>query len=124
MNTPANSQNLDTGHYQFDSAGALLGTNLPLPKRSGKVRDVYDLGERLMIVSTDRISAFDFHSAIGDSRQRPTVDFDEPILVQPCWTCDTICFPPKSPTTCPLRLTRLSAEGPSHDYRKSISGSV
>ncbi len=27
--------------------------------RSGKVRDVYDLGERLLMVSTDRLSAFD-----------------------------------------------------------------
>ena len=38
----------------------LLETNLPLPLfRRGKVRDVYDLGEKLLIVSTDRISAFD-----------------------------------------------------------------
>ena len=27
--------------------------------RKGKVRDVYDLGDRLLIVATDRISAFD-----------------------------------------------------------------
>jgi len=47
-------------HYRFDKAGALLETNLPLPKKSGKVRDVYDLGDSLLIVSTDRISAFDF----------------------------------------------------------------
>lgn len=34
---------------------------LPLPIfRQGKVRDVYDLGEELLIISTDRISAFDF----------------------------------------------------------------
>ena len=46
--------------YRFDTAGALLETNLPFPKRSGKVRDVYDLGDSLLIVSTDRISAFDF----------------------------------------------------------------
>jgi phosphoribosylaminoimidazole-succinocarboxamide synthase len=32
---------------------------LPLYKR-GKVRDVYDLGDRLLVVATDRISAFDF----------------------------------------------------------------
>ncbi len=30
------------------------------PCRHGKVRDVYDLGDRLVIVATDRISAFDF----------------------------------------------------------------
>src|ERR1700736_2256337 len=30
------------------------------PCRRGKVRDVYDLGDRLVIVATDRISAFDW----------------------------------------------------------------
>lgn len=29
------------------------------PTRAGKVRDVFDLGDRLLIVSTDRISAYD-----------------------------------------------------------------
>ena len=40
---------------------ALETTSLPgLPSpRRGKVRDVYDLGQRLLIVATDRISAFD-----------------------------------------------------------------
>ena len=33
-------------------------TNLDLANR-GKVRDLYDLGEQLLIISTDRISAFD-----------------------------------------------------------------
>jgi phosphoribosylaminoimidazole-succinocarboxamide synthase len=40
---------------------ALLETDLPgLPKRKGKVRDIYDLGDRLLLVATDRISAFDW----------------------------------------------------------------
>jgi phosphoribosylaminoimidazole-succinocarboxamide synthase len=39
---------------------ALLTTSLPLPARRGKVRDVYDLGDRLLMISTDRISAFDW----------------------------------------------------------------
>ena len=30
------------------------------PDRQGKVRDIYDLGDRLLIVATDRISAFDY----------------------------------------------------------------
>ncbi|MGH7544879.1 MAG: phosphoribosylaminoimidazolesuccinocarboxamide synthase, partial [Gemmatimonadota bacterium] len=35
-------------------------SELPLPLyRRGKVRDVYDLGEELLLVATDRISAFD-----------------------------------------------------------------
>src|SRR5688572_2942521 len=40
---------------------ALLKTSLPgLPVRHGKVRDVYDLGDKLLLVATDRISAFDW----------------------------------------------------------------
>lgn len=31
-----------------------------LPVRRGKVRDMYDLGDKLLMVSTDRISAFDY----------------------------------------------------------------
>ena len=39
---------------------ALMQTNLPLPRfGSGKVRDTYDLGDRLLMVTTDRLSAFD-----------------------------------------------------------------
>lgn len=38
----------------------ILETNIPgIPCRRGKVRDVYDLGDKLLIVTTDRISAFD-----------------------------------------------------------------
>src|SRR5436305_6499250 len=42
-------------------AEVLISTNLPgLPAPArGKVRDIYDLGDRLLIVATDRISAFD-----------------------------------------------------------------
>lgn len=40
---------------------AVLETALrDLPVRRGKVRDVYDLGDRLLLVATDRISAFDW----------------------------------------------------------------
>ncbi len=39
----------------------VLETSLDdLPVRRGKVRDVYDLGRELLLVSTDRISAFDW----------------------------------------------------------------
>src|SRR3954463_15651792 len=38
---------------------ALFESHLPYPMRRGKVRDVYDLGDKLLIVATDRISAFD-----------------------------------------------------------------
>jgi len=42
-------------------ADAILQTDIPgaLSKRSGKVRDIYDYGDHLLIVATDRISAFD-----------------------------------------------------------------
>ena len=38
---------------------ALLTTDLPFPVRRGKVRDVYDLGDSLLFIATDRISAYD-----------------------------------------------------------------
>jgi phosphoribosylaminoimidazole-succinocarboxamide synthase len=40
----------------------LLTTSFPglAPLRSGKVRDLYDAGDDLLIVATDRISAFDY----------------------------------------------------------------
>ena len=39
----------------------LLSTSLPgfPPPRTGKVRELYDLGDHVLIVATDRISAFD-----------------------------------------------------------------
>ena len=46
---------------QYDRNHALLSSEipgLPAPKR-GKVRDVYDLGDSLLFVATDRLSAFD-----------------------------------------------------------------
>src|SRR5437868_13694320 len=39
----------------------LLQSQVPgYPCRRGKVRDIYDLGDRLVIVASDRISAFDW----------------------------------------------------------------
>ena len=38
----------------------LQSLDLPIPKlRSGKVREIFDLGETLLFVATDRLSAFD-----------------------------------------------------------------
>jgi phosphoribosylaminoimidazole-succinocarboxamide synthase len=38
----------------------VLATNIPgFPRHQGKVRDIYDLGDRLLLVATDRVSAFD-----------------------------------------------------------------
>jgi len=43
-------------------AAPLLDTRLngTVPDRHGKVRDLFDLGDRLLLVATDRISAFDY----------------------------------------------------------------
>lgn len=44
----------------FDFNSPVTQTQLPFDCRRGKVRDVYDLQDRLLVISTDRISAFDW----------------------------------------------------------------
>lgn len=46
---------------------ALCETHVPghPPCARGKVRDIYDLGDKLLIVATDRISAFDWVNPVG-----------------------------------------------------------
>ena len=46
---------------KYDKNHALLETRIPglPPPKSGKVRDVFDLGDTLLMLVTDRISAFD-----------------------------------------------------------------
>ncbi len=44
----------------FEDVPVVRETHLPgLKRRQGKVRDVYDLGDELLLVATDRISAYD-----------------------------------------------------------------
>lgn len=46
---------------KYDKNHALIESSipgLPAPHR-GKVRDIYDLGDKILLVATDRISAFD-----------------------------------------------------------------
>ena len=52
-----------------------------LPVRRGKVRDIYDLGDTLLLVSTDRISAFDWVLPSGIPDKGPRADAAEPVLV-------------------------------------------
>ncbi|MCQ2352360.1 MAG: phosphoribosylaminoimidazolesuccinocarboxamide synthase [Victivallaceae bacterium] len=55
---------------KYDVNGALIGTDLPLPLvNQGKVRDVYDLGDALLFVATDRLSAFDVILPTGIPRK-------------------------------------------------------
>ncbi|MBE6358977.1 MAG: phosphoribosylaminoimidazolesuccinocarboxamide synthase [Lentisphaerae bacterium] len=56
---------------QYGANGALLGTELPGIKlvNRGKVRDIYDLGDALLFVATDRLSAFDVVMPTGVPRK-------------------------------------------------------
>lgn len=47
------------------SAAFIESTLSGIPVKRGKVRDVYDFGDRLLFVATDRISAFDWILAPG-----------------------------------------------------------
>jgi phosphoribosylaminoimidazole-succinocarboxamide synthase len=48
------------GGIMTKEAAVLINSELPLPVFvKGKVRDTYDLGKQLLIVATDRLSAFD-----------------------------------------------------------------
>ena len=59
MSSPISRTRLPDGHST--AADVVYKTNFPTLKflKRGKVRDMYDLGEHLLIVATDRLSAFD-----------------------------------------------------------------
>ena len=51
-------------------SNVVLESDVPgIPVRRGKVRDVYDFGDRLLFVATDRISAFDYILPSGIPRK-------------------------------------------------------
>ena len=53
---------LDGEDTTLPLAAPLIDTRLNglAPQRHGKVRDIFDLGDALLMVATDRISAFDY----------------------------------------------------------------
>ncbi|HEX2204111.1 MAG TPA: phosphoribosylaminoimidazolesuccinocarboxamide synthase [Longimicrobium sp.] len=61
VNFPPETQDLShSDHGRRALTPTLVTTDLPFPLRvRGKVRDVYDLGDALLMVATDRVSAFD-----------------------------------------------------------------
>lgn len=71
--------------------------------RRGKVRDVYDLGDKLLIVSTDRISCFDVVLPCGipckgkvlTSLSRFWFNFIKDIIPNHLITCDIAKYPPE-----------------------------
>lgn len=71
--------------------------------RRGKVRDVYDLGDKLLIVSTDRISCFDVVLPSGIPRKGQVLtsisvfwfDFIKHIIAHHLLTADVEKYPPE-----------------------------
>lgn len=55
------STSFEPNRFKFDMSENILNTDFPDLNllRRGKVRDIYDLGDHLLLVATDRISAFD-----------------------------------------------------------------
>ena len=74
------------------------------PDRHGKVRDIYDFGDRLLIVATDRISAFDYvlGSGIPDKGKVLTqisafwFDRTRAIVANHVLTTDPAQYPPEA----------------------------
>ncbi|MDI6606150.1 MAG: phosphoribosylaminoimidazolesuccinocarboxamide synthase [Candidatus Omnitrophota bacterium] len=85
--------------------GTLLETDFKELRlfRRGKVRDVYDLGEKLLIVSTDRISCFDVVLPSGIPRKGRVLnalscfwfDFIKTIIPHHFITSDIESYPPE-----------------------------
>src|SRR5437773_3633028 len=85
---------------------ALLQIDLPgIPKvKSGKVREIFDLDDRLLMVATDRISAFDVIMPNGIPRKGEVltqISFFGSTPLRPisrtiCWPARTIRFRPGS----------------------------
>jgi phosphoribosylaminoimidazole-succinocarboxamide synthase len=95
-------------------APPVLDTTLDcrLPDRQGKVRDIYDFGDRLLIVASDRISAFDYilGSGIPDKgkvlTQISSFWFDRlrPIVPNHVVSTDPDAYPPEAkPSAAMLR---------------------
>lgn len=86
---------------------ALLQTQLGAlqPTRQGKVRDIYDLGKRLLIVATDRLSAFDVVMSTGIPTRGVILtqlslfwfDFVKDIVPNHLVTAEVAQFPPPLP---------------------------
>lgn len=100
---------LKLGRKSLMSFDVVLSTNLPFPSfKKGKVRDVYDLGERLLIVSTDRISAFDVVLPSGIPRKGEALNrlsaywFNETRGIVPNHVIEVV-----DPRTVLVRKTRL-----------------
>ncbi len=108
-------------HY-FNSS-VLMKADLSLPPfYRGKVRDTYDLGNQLLIIATDRISAFDVTLSSGIPKKGRVLNqlsifwFRHTTEIVPNHFLEAVdashCLdsylPPESSFTCPAYLTRRS----------------
>ncbi len=90
----------------YMSENVLLQTNFPDLKllRRGKVRDVYDLGDSLLIVATDRISCFDVVLGCGIPHKGEVLtkislfwfDYLRDICENHLLTADAEAYPPQA----------------------------
>ena len=100
----------------------ILESALPLPLIArGKVRDIYDLGDRLLFLATDRISAFDCILGSGIPCKGRVLtqmsvfwfDFLKEVVPSHVVTSEFAAFPPE------LGVHRLEAEGRSMIVNKA-----
>ncbi len=95
-----------------ESTSTVLHLDLPGLKklRSGKVRDIFDLGDRLLFVATDRISAFDCIMPNGIPRKGEVLT-----QISYFWFAQTQSFQPnhllsRPGDPLPANLSRFAAE--------------
>ena len=68
------------------------------PDRQGKVRDIYDFGDRLLIVASDRLSAFDYVLASGiPDKGKVLTQISTFWFARRTRSCRTTCFRPIRP---------------------------
>ena len=93
-----------------------------LPVRRGKVRDIYDFGDRLLFVATDRISAFDWVLPNGIPDKGRVLDANEPDVVRAVGGSQS-CVEPRSPRCPPARRCGSGAAcRAEHGGQKNRSG--
>ena len=95
----------------------LLETNLPIPLlHRGKVRDNYDLGDRLLVVASDRISAFDAVLPCGIPDKGAVLN-----LISAFWFQKTSHIVPNHLLEVIRDGSRLQAYSPGHEFPAALA---
>lgn len=96
----------------------LLETNLSNPLlHKGKVRDNYELGDELLMVATDRISAFDVVLPCGIPDKGAVLN-----LLSAFWFEKTAHLVPNHLLQVIKEVAQLNAYSPSYSYPSSLTG--